>query len=232
MTEHDALVALCWRARALAMLWTMPGGGPRRAAVRAPAERSHLHHRQHAGRAACSTTAGSRRCSTRVSRSTTWSSATSASAATRSTTRLRSKNFGTPDEWLSGHRRRRSAATRRTASRAPTPRPTWSSRSSATTSRSPAQAGLDAFKKQLDDWIKHTLAQKYNGKIGAAPRRCSRRSRTRTSAIPICPTARRTTSACELYTQAMAEVAKAQRRDVRRSVRAQPAAVRGDARRR
>ena len=31
-------------------------------------------------------------------------------------TRLRSKNFGTPDEWLSGRRRSRSAATRRTGS--------------------------------------------------------------------------------------------------------------------
>ena len=29
--------------------------------------------------------------------------------------------------------------------------------------------GLDKFKKDLDDFIKHTLGQKYNGKSAAAP---------------------------------------------------------------
>ena len=86
----------------------------------------------------------------------------------RATTRLRSKNFGTPDEWLSGTATR-SAATRTTASRRPTPRPTSSSPSSATTSRSPAKPGSTSSRQHLDDFIKHTLAQKYNGKSRAAP---------------------------------------------------------------
>ncbi len=83
------------------------------------------------------------------------------------TTRPRSKNFGTPDEWLSGlaqpiggyednrlrrhqhegRRRLRLLRLQRVVRRAG-----WARR----------------FKKDLSDWIAHTLAQKYNGK--SAPR--------------------------------------------------------------
>src|SRR5262245_61556952 len=66
------------------------------------------------------------------------------------TTRLRSLNFGTPDEWLTrckadvifaffGYNE------------------SWA-----------GEAGLPKFKDDLDKWIKHTLNQKYNGK--SAPR--------------------------------------------------------------
>ena len=118
----------------------------------------------------CSTTAGSRRCCRRGSRSTSWSSATSASAATRSTTRLRSKNFGTPDEWLSGRGRRRSAATRTTGSTSTNTKADVIFAFFGYNESFAGEAGLDAFKKQLDDWIKHTLAQKYNGKTAPARR--------------------------------------------------------------
>ena len=50
----------------------------------------------------CSTTAGSKPSSTPATRDTTSRSATSASPATRSTLRLRSADFGTPDQWLAG----------------------------------------------------------------------------------------------------------------------------------
>ena len=117
------------------------------------------------------------------------------------TIRLRSADFGTP---------------RRVADRAP--RPTSSSPSSATTSRSPARRGCAKFKKDLDDFIKHTLAQKYNGKSRAAagalladrPRGPARPQPARRQ--------RRTTSGSSSTPQAMAEVAKAERRPVRRSV--------------
>jgi hypothetical protein len=82
-------------------------------------------------------------------------------------TRLRSKNFGTPDEWLGG--------------RAEPIGGYNENRFEGTNTRADVifaffgynesyagQAGLEAFKQQLGDWITHTLAQKYNGKT--APR--------------------------------------------------------------
>src|SRR5262249_40520643 len=71
-------------------------------------------------------------------------------AADELTIRLRSAGFGSPDDWLSFHKAdivfaffgyNESFA---------------------------GQEGLGKFKKDLDDFIKHTLAQKYNGK--SAPR--------------------------------------------------------------
>ena len=118
----------------------------------------------------CSTTGGSRRCCTRgfpkhelVVRNLGFSGDEVA-------TRLRSKNFGTPDEWLSAKGARRSAATARTASRAPTPRRTSSSRSSATTSPTRGRRGWRRSRSSSTDWITHTLAQQYNGKTRPAPR--------------------------------------------------------------
>ena len=82
-------------------------------------------------------------------------------------TRLRSKNFGTPDEWLSGN----------AASIGGYPE----NRLKSTNTRADVifaffgynesfggDAGLAAFRQQLDEWISHTLAQRYNGK--SAPR--------------------------------------------------------------
>ena len=57
---------------------------------------------------------------------------------------------------------------RRTASPAPTPRPMSSSRSSATTSRTPGRPVWTPFTKQLGDWITHTLAQTLQRQDGAA----------------------------------------------------------------
>src|SRR5262249_8817692 len=66
------------------------------------------------------------------------------------TIRLRSAGFGTPDQWL-------------TTTRADVIFAFFGYNESFG-----AQAGLDKFKKDLDDFIKHTLRQRYNGK--SAPR--------------------------------------------------------------
>ncbi len=91
------------------------------------------------------------------------------------TVRLRSQSFGTPDQWLAGS--------------APVPEPNRlttrigvrDNRFETTNTRADVvfaffgynesfagKAGLPKFKKDLEDFIKHTLAQKYNGK--SAPR--------------------------------------------------------------
>jgi len=82
-------------------------------------------------------------------------------------TRLRSKNFGTPDEWLSGkgetiggYQENRLAGTN---TKADVIFAFFGYNESYA-----GEAGLAAFKQQLDEWITHTLAQKYNGK--SAPR--------------------------------------------------------------
>src|SRR5262245_20299029 len=82
-------------------------------------------------------------------------------------TRLRSKNFGTPDEWLSGkgdpiggYQENRLAGTN---TKADVIFAFFGYNESYA-----GQEGLSAFKQQLGEWIDHTLAQKYNGK--SAPR--------------------------------------------------------------
>jgi len=82
-------------------------------------------------------------------------------------TRLRSKNFGTPDEWLSGkgeaiggYQENRLAGTN---TKADVIFAFFGYNESYA-----GEAGLTAFKQQLDEWITHTLGQKYNGK--SAPR--------------------------------------------------------------
>ena len=82
-------------------------------------------------------------------------------------TRLRSKNFGSPDEWLSGvgeeiggYKENRLKSTN---TRADVVFAFFGYNESYG-----GDAGLPTFRKQLDDWITHTLAQKYNGKT--APR--------------------------------------------------------------
>jgi putative heme-binding domain-containing protein len=127
--------------------------------------------------------------------------------------RLRSQSFGTADQWLAGS--------------APVPEPNKlvtrhgvrDNRFETTGTKADVvfaffgynesfagEAGLDKFKKDLDDFIKHTLAQKYNGKC---PPRLILFS-------PIAfedhkghnlPDGKETNKRLELYTKAMAEVA-------------------------
>src|SRR5262249_43669736 len=129
--------------------------------------------------------------------------------------RLRSMDFGTPDQWLAGI--------------APIPHPNQlrdpaaapPNRFARTNTRADivlaffgynesfaGKAGLDRFKKDLGDFIKYTLAQKYNGKT--APRLVL--------LSPIAhedlkdrnlPDGRANNRRLELYTDAMAEVARA-----------------------
>src|SRR5262249_35279026 len=82
-------------------------------------------------------------------------------------TRLRSKNFGTPDEWLSGepaaiggYQENRFAGT---STKADVVFAFFGYNESYA-----GDAGVPAFTQQLTEWIQHTLAQKYNGKT--APR--------------------------------------------------------------
>src|SRR4051812_7501888 len=82
-------------------------------------------------------------------------------------TRLRSKNFGSPDEWLSGkgapiggYQENRFSGTN---TKADVVFAFFGYNESYA-----GQEGLEGFKQQLDGWITHTLEQKYNEKT--APR--------------------------------------------------------------
>jgi len=82
-------------------------------------------------------------------------------------TRLRSKNFGTPDEWLSGlaepvggYEDNRFAGTNTNADVV--------FAFFGYNESYAGEAGLEAFKKDLTAWLTHSLAKKYNGKT--APR--------------------------------------------------------------
>src|ERR1700722_8684716 len=89
--------------------------------------------------------------------------------------RLRSKSFGTPDQWLAG------SAPVPEPSRLTTRKGVRENRFETTNTKADVvfaffgynesyagEAGLDKFKSELEAFIKHTLAQKYNGK--SAPR--------------------------------------------------------------
>jgi putative heme-binding domain-containing protein len=131
--------------------------------------------------------------------------------------RLRSMDFGTPDQWLAGA--------------APVPQPrklvtrhgVRDNRFETTNTRADVvfaffgynesfagKAGLEAFKKDLADFIRHTLAQKYNGK--SAPRLvlfspiAHEDLKNRNLPAGLDNNAR-----LEMYTKAMAEVAAAHR---------------------
>src|SRR5207249_3417522 len=105
------------------------------------------------------------------------------------TVRLRSAGFGSPDEWL-------------TSTKADVIFAFFGYNESFA-----GPSGLDKFKKELDEFIKHTLAQKYNGK---SPPRLVLFS-------PIAhenlhdrnfPDGHENNQRLKLYTEAMAEVAK------------------------
>ena len=82
-------------------------------------------------------------------------------------TRLRSRNFGSPDEWLRAHAAPVGGYQDNRLDGANTRVDVIFAFFGYNESYA-GEAGLSAFRTQLDDWISHTLAQKYNGK--SAPR--------------------------------------------------------------
>ena len=122
-------------------------------------------------------------------------------------TRPRSKNFGTPDEWLSGlaqpiggYEDNRLAGTN---TRADVVFAFFGYNESFA-----GQAGLDAFKKELTAWIAHTLAQKYNGK--SAPRVVLFSPLAHEDlGNPDLPDGKDNNQRLALYTKAMADAARA-----------------------
>ena len=122
-------------------------------------------------------------------------------------TRLRSKNFGTPDEWLSGlakpiggYEDNRFAGT---DTKADVVFAFFGYNESYA-----GQAGLEAFKKELAGWITHTLAQKYNGR--SAPRVVLFSPIAHEDlGTPDLPDGKENNQRLALYTKAMAEVARA-----------------------
>lgn len=122
-------------------------------------------------------------------------------------TRLRSKNFGTPDEWLSGKAEPIGGYRENRLEGANTKADVIFAFFGYNESYAGA-AGVDAFKQQLGDWIKHTLAQKYNGR--SAPKLVIFSPIAHENlANPDLPDGRENNQRLELYTRAMAEVAKA-----------------------
>ena len=122
-------------------------------------------------------------------------------------TRPRSKNFGTPDEWLSGlaqpiggYEDNRLAGTN---TKADVVFAFFGYNESFA-----GQAGLDAFKKELTAWIAHTLAQKYNGK--SAPRVVLFSPLAHEDlGNPDLPDGKENNQRLALYTKAMADAARA-----------------------
>ena len=120
-------------------------------------------------------------------------------------TRLRSMNFGTPDEWLSG--------------RAAPIGGYDENRFAGTNTRSDVifaffgynesyagEAGLPAFREQLAKWLEHTLAQTYNGKT--APRVVLFSPIAHEDLRdPNLPDGRENNRRLEIYSRAMSEVA-------------------------
>jgi putative heme-binding domain-containing protein len=106
------------------------------------------------------------------------------------TLRLRSFAFGSPDEWLSRHK-------------ADVVFAFFGYNESFA-----GKAGLEGFKKDLTEFIKHTLAQKYNGK--SAPRLVLFSPIAHEDLrSPNLPDGKENNRRLEMYTGAMAEVAKA-----------------------
>src|SRR5262245_43637890 len=122
-------------------------------------------------------------------------------------TRLRSKNFGSPDEWLSGvgaeiggYKENRLEDTN---TKADVIFAFFGYNESYA-----GDAGLPAFRKQLEDWIAHTLAQKYNGKT--APRIVLFSPIAHEDLRnPDLPDGKENNARLEMYTLAMSQVAAA-----------------------
>jgi glucose/arabinose dehydrogenase len=122
-------------------------------------------------------------------------------------TRLRSKNFGSPDEWLSGKADPVGGYQDNRLEGANTKADVIFAFFGYNESYAGA-AGLDTFKQQLGDWIKHTLAQKYNGK--SAPKLVIFSPIAHENlASPDLTDGKENNQRLELYTRTMGEVAKA-----------------------
>jgi glucose/arabinose dehydrogenase/lysophospholipase L1-like esterase len=122
-------------------------------------------------------------------------------------TRLRSKNFGSPDEWLSGKAEVIGGYEENRLKDANTKADVVFAFFGYNESYG-GDAGLPAFRKQLDDWITHTLAQKYNGK--SAPRVVLFSPIAHEDLHnPDLPDGRENNARLELYTLAMSQVAAA-----------------------
>jgi lysophospholipase L1-like esterase len=122
-------------------------------------------------------------------------------------TRLRSRNFGTPDEWLRGHAAPVGGYQDNRLDGANTKVDVIFAFFGYNESYA-GQPGLSAFRKQLDDWITHTLAQKYNGK--SAPRVVLFSPVAHENlGRPDLPDGEENNRRLQLYTRTMAEVAAA-----------------------
>ena len=134
-------------------------------------------------------------------------------------TRPRSKNFGTPDEWLSGlgapiggYEDNRFAGTE---TKADVVFAFFGYNESFA-----GDAGLEAFKKELSGWISHTLAQKYNGR--SAPRVVLFSPIAHEDlGNPDLPDGKENNQRLAIYTKAMADVGEGGQRHLRRSVHAE-----------
>ncbi len=123
------------------------------------------------------------------------------------TTRLRSKNFGTPDEWLRGQAAPIGGYEDNRLDGANTRVDVIFAFFGYNESYA-GQQGLSAFQQQLGDWIAHALAQKYNGK--SAPRIVLFSPIAHENLRnPDLPDGVENNKRLELYTRAMAEVAHA-----------------------
>jgi putative membrane-bound dehydrogenase-like protein len=122
-------------------------------------------------------------------------------------TRLRSKNFGTPDEWLAGRADPIGGYEDNRLNGANTKADVIFAFFGYNESYAGA-AGVEAFKGRLGEWIKHTLTQKYNGKTPPKIVLFSpiAHENLRT---PDLPDGKENNARLELYTRAMAEVARA-----------------------
>jgi glucose/arabinose dehydrogenase/azurin len=121
--------------------------------------------------------------------------------------RMRSKNFGTPDEWLSGSAEAiggyQENRLKSTNTKADVVFAFFGYGESFA-----GDAGLPAFRQQLDEWITHTLAQRYNGK--SAPRIVLFSPIAHQDLHnPDLPDGRENNGRLEMYTLAMSQVAAA-----------------------
>jgi putative heme-binding domain-containing protein len=129
--------------------------------------------------------------------------------------RMRSQSFGSADQWLAG------SAPVPEPNRLTTRKGVRNNRFETTGTKADVifaffgynesfagAAGLDKFKKDLDSFIKHAMAQKYNGK--SAPRLVLFSPIAfEDRGSPNLPDGKETNKRLEMYTRAMAEVAKA-----------------------
>jgi glucose/arabinose dehydrogenase len=123
-------------------------------------------------------------------------------------TRLRSKNFGTPDEWLSARAEPIGGYNENRFEGINTKADVIFAFFGYNESYA-GQAGLATFKQELAEWITHTKAQKYNG---TTPPRLVVFSPIAHEDLgnPDLPDGRENNERLALYTSAMAEVARSQ----------------------